>query len=350
MAGGRQERPPGPLHLPGFPVSDVTQRWYRGAGAPVNDGRVRELREVKPVEAVDLPSRDVRAGRVGLSRESCASTSCARACGSSRSPSLDVARHVPRDLDGAGDQGVDPLGPDRRARHHVRPDARVRAARMPGDAAAVRPLGPLPRPRPAARLRDADRLAVPGDARDPRLRRDRGPRVQLVLHLLRLAVLRGRLRLGLPRRRRMAQRGPAARCRLPPPRRARRRRIAHRRCRPRAARQHRDPAVRARLADAAHERRPARLRLARPARAQLRRGRRGADRRPRVPAGPGARPDRPLPPQQPAHPRRAVDDGDPDGPGRVRARASRYRCSRSSSRSSTASTSSSSAASTWSAR
>jgi exopolysaccharide biosynthesis polyprenyl glycosylphosphotransferase len=32
----------------------------------VNDGRVRELREVKPVEPVDLPNRDVRAGRVGL--------------------------------------------------------------------------------------------------------------------------------------------------------------------------------------------------------------------------------------------------------------------------------------------
>jgi exopolysaccharide biosynthesis polyprenyl glycosylphosphotransferase len=32
----------------------------------MSDGRVRELREVKPVDPVDLPSRDVRASRVGL--------------------------------------------------------------------------------------------------------------------------------------------------------------------------------------------------------------------------------------------------------------------------------------------
>ncbi len=32
----------------------------------MNDPRVRELREVKPLEPVDLPSRDVRAGQVGL--------------------------------------------------------------------------------------------------------------------------------------------------------------------------------------------------------------------------------------------------------------------------------------------
>ena len=67
-------------------------------------------------------------------------------------------------------------------------------------------------------------------------------------------------------------------------------------------------------------RRAARLPLARAARAQLRRHRRGADHRPRLPPGRGGRAGRPLPPARRARAGGALDDGDPDGPGGVRAR------------------------------
>ncbi len=83
----------------------------------------------------------------------------------------------------------------------------------------------------------------------------------------------------------------------------------------------RDRALRLRHAHARRAaRRPARLPLARAARAPLRRDRRGADRRRRLPPGRGRRAGRPVPPARRARARRAVDDGDPDGPGRVRPR------------------------------
>ena len=107
------------------------------------------------------------------------------------------------------------------------------------------------------------------------------------------------------------------------------------------------------LADAAPGQRAALARRARrpAARCSTPSTRPGGDhRRPRLPAGAGGRARRQLPPARRDRARRALDDGDPDPPRRVRpravgaaVRARARRCSR-------ASTSRSSATSTWSAR
>ena len=229
-------------------------------------------------------------------------------------------RHLPRDLDRAraeaGDQErLRPLP-------HVRPDGRGGAARRARDDAAVRALGPLQRPRSAPRLLARRGVAVPGDARDPGLRRRAGDGVLVLLHLLRQPDLRPHLRVGVPLGLRPRGRRRAARDGLPPPRRARRLRIADRR---RGARARRRPAPAARpdrfrIDHAARRQRAEGPRPARAARGALRQHRRGADHRPGLPAGAGCRPRGPLPPARRARPRGALDDGDPDGPGGVRPR------------------------------
>ena len=203
-------------------------------------------------------------------------------------------------------------------------DRRAVRLRLPADRAAVRALGAVLRARRAPRP-VADRLlARAGRVRRADLRdRQRQP-VQLVLHLLRLAVLRRHLRLAAAPQLREGDRRAAARGRLPAPRGARRHRPAHRGRRPRAAR--RRPSDREgrrlHLADAAAQQRAAVARHARRARA----GhpppphRRGDHRRPRLPAAAGGRARRRRACQRRARADRAVDDGAARAPRRVRAR------------------------------
>ena len=127
---------------------------------------------------------------------------------------------------------------------------------------------------------------VPGHARDPDLRRDRGPRLQLVLHLLRLAASS---RCSTSRPFAGPSSASAASCCAPPAtaaapcssapaehRGGRRTRSA---TAPRSS-----PTASSRSRRVTDER-PARLPLARAARAALRRDRRGPDRGRRLPAG-----------------------------------------------------------------
>ena len=107
-------------------------------------------------------------------------------------------------------------------RPDVGPGEGLPAARRPRDAAAVRALRPLPRPRAAARPSARDRVALPDDRRRADLRDPRGRGLPVVLHLLRVAVLRAPLRVGVPLGVRAGERGDPARGRLPPPRGARR--------------------------------------------------------------------------------------------------------------------------------
>ena len=107
---------------------------------------------------------------------------------------------------------------------------------------------------------------------------------------------------------------------------------AHRGGRARAREPRADPGAdrRLHLADAAPPERAALTRQARRTRRDARRRARpgGDHRRPRLPAGQGGRARRSLSPEWRDRPCRPVDDGDPDRPGRVRARADRARCSR----------------------
>ena len=155
------------------------------------EGLVKELREVEPT--APLPDRDVRAGRPLLLR-SVLRFDTVRALARIGDPGrARPGRPVPRDLHGAGAEDGDRL--PRPAQPDVGPGEGLLPARRAGDAAAVRALRPLPRPRPAPRLHARDRLAVPGHAGRPDLRGDRGRGVPVVLHLLRLAVLRAAVRV-----------------------------------------------------------------------------------------------------------------------------------------------------------
>ena len=191
-------------------------------------------------------------------------------------------RPLPRDLHRADrEDGPAPSGPDRA---DVGPGARLPAARRPRDAAAVRPLRALPRAGAAPRAPARDRVALPDHRRRADLRAARGRELPVVLHLLRLAAVRADLRVGVPLGVRAGDRSDPARRRLPPPRGARGLRHEHPGGLARAARQPRDRAVRLRGAHAGGAGgRPARLPLARAARAPLRHDRRGPDRRRRLP-------------------------------------------------------------------
>ncbi len=167
---------------------------------------------------------------------------------------------------------------------------------------------------------------LPVTRRGVPLREGRRPGVLQLLHLLGLADRRRlhhrRAALVL----RQHQRRPAARRRLPPPRGARRDRPAHRVGRARARRRagHRVPDRRRglHLADAAPGQRDQVARAAeRPERRhRARADRRGDHRRPRVPAAGGGRARRRVPPPRRARADRAVDDGDPRPPRRLRPR------------------------------
>ena len=197
--------------------------------------------------------------------------------------------------------------------------------RLPRHGAAVRQGGAVRRPRRAPGAVEHRRLALPGDGRDRAVRDRQRPGVLELLHLLRDALLRRRLRVDVPLRLRAHDRAPAARGGLPAPRGARGHRRAHRGRGARAVLGRRGQHQRHRLrvaraaapqrADlAGHPGRPGRHR-ARPSR------RRGHHRRPRVPRARGGRARRPVPPARRRGPHRAVDDGDPRPPRRVRPRA-----------------------------
>ncbi len=100
--------------------------------------------------------------------------------------------------------------------------------RLPGDRAAVRPLRPLRRARPAPGPAEDRHLALPVHGRRADLRGRQRRAVLELLHLLRDAVLRDRLRGLHPLGLREDHGHPAARRRLPPPRAARRLRAPHR--------------------------------------------------------------------------------------------------------------------------
>ena len=231
--------------------------------------------------------------------------------------------------------------PSTRPRHYV-------AVRLPRHRAAVRALGPVRRPRRApgpARASSPSLFQV--DGRRAALRGRQRRAVLELLHLLRLAVLRDRLSSArCAGRYEQRHRRAAARRRLPPPRGARRLRPAHRGRRARAA----PTTVHAPIdvvgfisLHAAARQRPA---LARAARGPRRRcstppRRRGDHRRPRLPAGARRSSSSTQCHQRGvARAHRAVDDGDPRPPRRVRARASRCRCSSCARRCSRASTTS----------
>ena len=199
-----------------------------------------------------------------------------------------------------------------------------RRLRLPRDRAAVRPLRALRRALAAAGPAAHRLLALPGHRRGADLRAGQRRAVLELLHLLRHALLRDRVRLVLALDLRAGHRRPAARRGLPPARGARRLGQAHRGRPPRA--RGRGPRARGHdrlhLPHAAARQRPA---LARPdrgpargARAPPRAG--GDHRRPRLPRGARGRARRPVPPARRHRADRAVDDGDPRAPRGVRAR------------------------------
>ncbi|CAA9531258.1 MAG: Exopolysaccharide biosynthesis polyprenyl glycosylphosphotransferase, partial [uncultured Solirubrobacteraceae bacterium] len=202
-------------------------------------------------------------------------------------------------LHGAHGQGPRP-GPAGRVERLRRRDARHDLLRLPDHGAALRPLRALRRPRPAPRPAEDRLLALPGHRRGADLRRGQRRRVLELLHLLRDAGLRDRLRRLGPLPLRASHRRPAARRGLPAPGGARRLGQAHRGRRPRArrrgplagrdARLHlADPAARQRAALARRDRRPR-------AGARGPPGPGGHHRRPGLPAGEGGRARRPVPP------------------------------------------------------
>ena len=179
---------------------------------------------------------------------------------------------VRRDLHGADDQGggapglvgVEPVLA--RDQEHDR-------VRLPGDGAAVRPLRALRRPGRAAGPAAHRLLAVPGDGRDADLRPGQRRALLELLHLLRLAGVRDRLRRDAALGLRAGHRRAAAAGRLSPAGDPGRHRQAHRGRGRRAAR--RGPRAgrddRLHLAQAAARQRPALARDDGPAAADPRR-------------------------------------------------------------------------------
>ena len=272
---------------------------------------------VVPADARGRPPQAAAAALVPAARRDAAQRRPDRHAAGAR-----LRGRVRGDLHRADAQGAHPLrrlGLARLLRGGQEPDR----VRLSGDRAAVRPLRPLRRARAAPGPAEDRHLAVPGDRGGADLRRRQRRAVLELLHLLRHAVLRDRLRrldpLGLREGHRHAAAGrglPPARAagRLGPPHRGRRARA--RRRGPRARRD-----GRLHLADAAPGQRAA---LARPDRGPRRRARQparagGHHRRPRLPAGAGRRARRPVPPARRHGAHRALDDGDPGPPRGVRA-------------------------------
>ena len=244
---------------------------------------------------------------------------------------------------------------DRAASRRADPDRRTSSRSPPSSRALLFARSGLYAGARAAAGPDAHRRrAVPDDGRRAALRARQRPGLPELLHLLRLAVLRRRVRRPVPLRLRVDRPGGAAGRRLPAPRRARRHRRAHRRRRPRAhprrrlAREHHG----LRLAHRAPGQRPLVARLGRRHRRHRRRpqDRRGHHRRPGLPRAGGDRARRPVPPARGHGARSRRRRWRSSSTARSSSRASRCRCSSCARRCSRASTTCSSARSTSSAR
>ena len=196
--------------------------------------------------------------------------------------------------------------------------------RLPGHRAAVRAGRPVRRPHAPARTGPDRHRAVPGDGDRAGVRARRRPALLELLHLLRLAVLRDDLHRRAPRAAPARQRLAARAGRIRAARGAGRVRQAHRGGRAGAGRPvaHAGRHRRLHLSDASPAERPALARrAARSADVLEIEARAGGDhRRPRLPPGQGGRARRHVPPARRDGPGGALDDGDPDRSGRVRAR------------------------------
>ena len=189
------------------------------------EDRQRPSRRRRPAPP-PLPERDVRRKRPPalsflLRMDTLRRVARARVAAGAR-----PRRDLPGDRHRAGAQGgrARRLGPVGR----LPPGQGLRVLRLPGHRAAVRQGRALRRPRRAPGPVEHRRLALPGHGGGGALRdRQRPPLLQL-LHLLRLALLRGRLRVDVPLRLRAHDRAAAARGGLPAPRGARGHRRAHR--------------------------------------------------------------------------------------------------------------------------
>ncbi len=196
--------------------------------------------------------------------------------------------------------------------------------RLPDHGADVRP-GRSVRRSPAPAGAEPDRHgAVPGHGDRARVRAGQRRALLELLHLLRLAVLRHRLHRR-PARAPPARHGLAARAgRLPAAGAAGRLGQAHRGGGPRARRPRRVPG--STWSATSRSRRGRRMACARWGSSTIcprswpRADPGGDHRRPRLPPGAGGRAGRPVPPARRDRPGGALDDGDPDRPGRVRAR------------------------------
>ncbi len=205
------------------------------------------------------------------------------------------------------------------------PDRGPRRVRLPGHRAAVRALGPVRRPRPAARADAHRRRAVPDDGRRAALRARQRARLLELLHLLRHAVLRRRLRRprsAAPTRRRPARScgrpaTGAARCSSAP---ASTSRTSRTRSRAAATRPSTSSASsRSRRGPTTGCRRSARS--ATSARSSTDNASTRSSSPTRTSRAGGGRARRPVPPARRHGAHRAVDDGDPRPPRRVRPRA-----------------------------
>ena len=221
--------------------------------------------------------------------------------------------------------------------------ARLPAVRVPGHRAAVRAQRPLLLARGAPRFH-RDRLGAGPGGRVVRVRGRQRARLQLLLHLLRRALLRSDL--GGAACAGSTSRSPASRCARSDAAggrswSARASRSTRSRMRCRRLVPHPLRARRLHLADAAARQRPAQPRPAGGAAAPARRARGsgGDHRRPRLPAAGGVRARGPLPRARRRGADRPHDHGDPDPPRTSWSPGSRCRCSSSSRRYSRASTS-----------
>ena len=194
-------------------------------GHPTRGGRV------VPADPRGRPPQAAAAAVVPAARRDAAQRRAHRHAAGAR-----LRGRVRGDLHRADGQGVHPLrrlGLAALLRGGEEPDR----VRLPGDRAAVRPLRRLRRARPAPGPAEDRHLAVPGDRGGADLRRRQRREVLELLHLLRHAVLRDRLRrldpLGLREGHGHAAAGrglPPARAagRLGPPHRGRRARARRR--------------------------------------------------------------------------------------------------------------------------
>ncbi len=188
-----------PRHLPPSPVEERKMP----KANPADLGSV----DLPPLE-LPLPDRDMRSKRPPVLSFLLRWSTLRQAARVVSLLALDLARHHPRDLHRLVLEG----GCARRlgSARLVGAVQGLRAVRVPGRLAAVRAVGPLRGARAAPRPDAHRRLAVSDDARGADLRRRQRRGVLQLLHLLRHALLLGRLRVDRALRLRAGHGGAAA--------------------------------------------------------------------------------------------------------------------------------------------